>query len=918
MAVAEFDFYDEVDDDLLGTLTSTQLKIMEIRPALYELGAGRVSASRHLAAANSTLLRKGNIVRCRYPEISTDPLWGFVLKEGAFDLISLSEQGGEDLEFRGPGLLWLLSRARLPTQPYAPGQPELGSLTESPAWNWVWVNEPYGAILTRIVEEGQNEPGTPLRNITIDFDRTEDSAGNTWAVIAEEFRRPVGSNVLDVTEALAAAGDLYLYMDTDLVLHAYQSLDDFTTDRTSATFTAGKVRFEKGVNIMTALTRESKADPITHVIQRLADGDYHTEVVPGFNATTDIAHYGYNEASQTNDGDLGEKIAQQVIQSSRADAEKYTLEIQPGNSYSDGLYVWSSQPGDARFWWDLVTVHTGTGEHDLDESSQRVVACTVLVDTAAKSGSEAAVHRSLHFIPELSHRPIRSFGDIPNQINAPGSTPGCQCLKLCQPGVIGSVEFIGALGAACSNLGTNIASDYPAWSGDNEERVEVSSSEAVPAGGTVMVVVSTNKDGANAARDRVVYDERGNTYVMDDESPIVGTADWVSQIWRAADIGTAIQVGDYIRFATNVGTGTGDSESGGRCIDVSAWDGPLTDPVVGTNATGFGATPTVASTAVGDVTYVGLSAFDDGTITGDADWSDLNGSESVIASGAGNGGVLAEYLSPGDGQSWAASIDQSRDWSITSVAYSTGSSSTARDGHPDLVGTDSRVTRCDHRHDVHRSRPPNENDDESEGYKLGTIWAQLDDLDNPTEIIAVWVLADATEGAAVWLPWPGGTSGAVDADDVAIADAGTYYTGNDVEAALQEIGADLAAITGISGARFPITAIFDAGSSAISGNPEVDIIVPAAGTIVSVTMLADVSGSAVVDIWKDTYANYPPTDADSITASAVPTISSAIKSQDTTLTGWTISVSAGDILRFHVDSASTIKRLVVTLIYERS
>jgi hypothetical protein len=78
-------------------------------------------------------------------------------------------------------------------------------------------------------------------------------------------------------------------------------------------------------------------------------------------------------------------------------------------------------------------------------------------------------------------------------------------------------------------------------------------------------------------------------------------------------------------------------------------------------------------------------------------------------------------------------------------------------------------------------------------------------------------------------------------------------------------------------------------------------------------LLADQSGSIVVDIWKDSYANFPPTDADSITASAVPTLSTADKSQDATLTGWTTSVSAGDTLRFNVDSATTVTRVSVLL-----
>lgn len=69
----------------------------------------------------------------------------------------------------------------------------------------------------------------------------------------------------------------------------------------------------------------------------------------------------------------------------------------------------------------------------------------------------------------------------------------------------------------------------------------------------------------------------------------------------------------------------------------------------------------------------------------------------------------------------------------------------------------------------------------------------------------------------------------------------------------------------------------------------------------------------MVDIWKDTYANYPPVVADSITASAKPTLSSADKSQDDTLTGWDTDLLAGDVLRFNIDSFSTITRLAVCL-----
>jgi hypothetical protein len=110
-----------------------------------------------------------------------------------------------------------------------------------------------------------------------------------------------------------------------------------------------------------------------------------------------------------------------------------------------------------------------------------------------------------------------------------------------------------------------------------------------------------------------------------------------------------------------------------------------------------------------------------------------------------------------------------------------------------------------------------------------------------------------------------------------------------------------------------ITAIIDGGGSAITIGIKGDLEIPFDCTIQRVTMLADQTGSIVVDIWKDTYSNFPPVDADSITASAPPTISSSTKSQDSTLTGWTTAITSGNILRFNVDSCTSITRVCISM-----
>jgi hypothetical protein len=115
-----------------------------------------------------------------------------------------------------------------------------------------------------------------------------------------------------------------------------------------------------------------------------------------------------------------------------------------------------------------------------------------------------------------------------------------------------------------------------------------------------------------------------------------------------------------------------------------------------------------------------------------------------------------------------------------------------------------------------------------------------------------------------------------------------------------------------------IVMIIDGGGSVIStGVQGFSPPSPFAGTITKVELFscdpAVLTGSIVLDIWKDTYANFPPTNADSITAAAQPTITANVKSSDAVLTGWTTAVAVGDIFGYTVDSVSTFKRVMVVM-----
>lgn len=108
-----------------------------------------------------------------------------------------------------------------------------------------------------------------------------------------------------------------------------------------------------------------------------------------------------------------------------------------------------------------------------------------------------------------------------------------------------------------------------------------------------------------------------------------------------------------------------------------------------------------------------------------------------------------------------------------------------------------------------------------------------------------------------------------------------------------------------------ISFIIDGGGSAITTGSKGHVEIPFACTLTAVRLMADQSGSIVVDIKKAAYSGLPTTT--SITASAKPTLSSAQKNQDATLPGWTTSVTAGDWLEYVVESATTVIRVTVSL-----
>jgi hypothetical protein len=164
---------------------------------------------------------------------------------------------------------------------------------------------------------------------------------------------------------------------------------------------------------------------------------------------------------------------------------------------------------------------------------------------------------------------------------------------------------------------------------------------------------------------------------------------------------------------------------------------------------------------------------------------------------------------------------------------------------------------------------------------------------------------------------------ALGGDSLVVGGMGTWESGGTGLQWMRFWGAS--ATPGVKGA---ILVVLGDGVTALQAGTMVDVVIPFSLRLTDWILLSTVSGSVSVDIYKDTYANFPPTAIDSITETSPPTITSGIKAQGTVpgpvtvggfppAGGWNRDLVAGDILRFNVESAGGVYQVSLLLNYIR-
>ncbi|HYI67125.1 MAG TPA: hypothetical protein VEW95_09395 [Candidatus Limnocylindrales bacterium] len=750
-AVVELEFFPDGDPTAtsLGTLTEEDCERVEIYVPHRGVGSGLIEIDRRNIDPDWVV--PGTLVKVTYPVISPNPVWAFFLDEAAYKL--LNETDDQTITIGGGGPLSALRGARLPIQPTAPGQPNRGDFTFEDVWTWK--HEPYGAIAKRMIEEGQNQDGTPLRHVTTDFTRNLDSSSNGWAEVADEYETPIGTDIYEGCQAMEDAGDFLLVGTPELLIHAYES---YGTDRTSATFAAGKVRITPENMLTEAERRAHGFGAWTHLIGRDKDGDYFLEVSPDYDSSKP-ARYGYIDITETNDDVLVEKIGEYTLKHQREGIDTVEVELTPGDDELNGRY----KPFDHYKPGDRITYHTGTGDHDYNNRAMRIHGMRIVVGVADQTDN-ATLLRSLHIVLELNAGTDADGSLISPSRRATSSSGGGGKHPHPQPcrAMVTGAPFahVETLGANATDDGTNYDSEVVAES--KVERVSLSLARSVAVGQSIVVGVghSHNADPVNA-----VWDDRGNTYTLAADHRKSISGDQPHALIYFTNVTVALSPGDKIYWEVGVGTSLLTTlETDSKVIAAELFSGTLSAPAESGTGSGFNGAPSVAvGGTIGLLVAFGInkggaSGFPD-SITGGGDWTAFaEASSDLTESFVQNFGGF-RINDPG-GETWSGTIDQSRDWAMVGATFdTTGGKSFEGEGHPDTVGTGNRWSRCGHGHDVHRDTAPTAGDDETLGYHVGNVWCQLDDLETPTAIVGEWRLVDASAGAAIWLA---GGSGVTD------------------------------------------------------------------------------------------------------------------------------------------------------------
>lgn len=685
-----------------------QLEDAEYWPSLYGPGKGFIEI--HGDHPDADLLgRRQWVIVSRIDVEPEEPIGGFFLDEGDFKALDRSrEQRGRVLRFSGGGGKQLFERYVLGHAVYAPAQLERGDYNVPDKWSWS--NEPPGGILVRLIEEGRNAPELPYAALSYDFSRNLDSNGDPW-LEEGDYQVGIGTSGDKVLSDLISRG-LIVEVDAFLGVHAYRDLDGYRADKTSATFAAGKVRYEAGVNILNDLPKRitSKRER-THVLMRGRTGNYQTvDTDTDGNPLGGEPFYDFLKSDTTANPATLERMGQVYLTQLRSRSDQCKVEFLIGPGGADGEEGYNPGPDGDVWLGDLVTVHTGTAEHDYNEQPIEVAALRLFLRDgnwvwAADLGAQYTDSRSASASAQAAI----------SSIILPSPLQLCQATLMTEPSswVPGDILIVDVAHGHNSTPGLD--------------------------GGITPIGLGGGQPTGPLGR-------RAGFRVLQDGDTTLGTYTGHTNL----SIAWVILRGQHAVDAIGKINGSGGNATFIRYFALTApLDGANSRVIIAGHHANAGAVITPPT---------GFTELADGNIFGPPHGMHISDVEvasfaqtDVAAAGVGNGyqSVSIEVIaaSAGSLEVVASGYAQSDDLLPIQSAPATAIEG---DGRVELVGTSVKAKRCDdteHWHEV-GSGSPGASDDVTEGFRTGTLWINDDG--------EAWLCTDNTDGAAVWVALAGG------------------------------------------------------------------------------------------------------------------------------------------------------------------
>ena len=121
-------------------------------------------------------------------------------------------------------------------------------------------------------------------------------------------------------------------------------------------------------------------------------------------------------------------------------------------------------------------------------------------------------------------------------------------------------------------------------------------------------------------------------------------------------------------------------------------------------------------------------------------------------------------------------------------------------------------------------------------------------------------------------------------------------------------------LQGGGGKTSPITIAWDGQGGFITTGLTRYYVAPYDCIITGWSIVAEgISPTCTIDVWKIASGTSLPTVLDTITGTALPDLNTGNVIRSSTLTGWTVAVTAGDILGFNIDAVANALTIKINL-----